>query len=296
MDKNGVYETIPKLNGAFALTWYDKLDATVNLIRNNERTLFYAISNDRKTIAWASEAWMIIVAAQQAGLDFGEPQDVPVGVLHTFEVPMGLVATAFEKVRLRKLELYKAPLRVVQSSTSSTSTATQGGNTAKVKRPFSEYQKYVGKECSFFVGNVGLSRTGQSFIQCWACDDSDISIRVFAAVDGDLWKKLMDSTNFFKGLAKNYTSCDNGYLTIDLRTIEEFEDAGNDAPAEVAVGFENEELSEKEFSLRTAKGCAWCACPVLFTDHPNVVWFAKRDFLCPDCGEQEDLQIYINQK
>lgn len=55
----GLKETIGKLTGAWALTFFNKKDNTINLIRNEKRPLFYAYSDDMETIIWASEAEMI---------------------------------------------------------------------------------------------------------------------------------------------------------------------------------------------------------------------------------------------
>jgi predicted glutamine amidotransferase len=52
-------ETLSHLTGAWALTWFDKKNNTINLIRNKERPLFYAYSEDRKTLFWSSESDML---------------------------------------------------------------------------------------------------------------------------------------------------------------------------------------------------------------------------------------------
>jgi hypothetical protein len=59
MSISGVDATIPKLCGAFALTFYNKDTTELSFIRNSERTLFYTYSEDGKTLFWASEAGML---------------------------------------------------------------------------------------------------------------------------------------------------------------------------------------------------------------------------------------------
>ena len=55
----GVKETIQKLDGAAALVWWNEEEKSLNFWRNNERTLYTMLSEDRKTLYWASEAGML---------------------------------------------------------------------------------------------------------------------------------------------------------------------------------------------------------------------------------------------
>lgn len=55
----GLRETISQLdnNGAWALVYWNRADGTVNFIRNAERPLYFAHSEDNKVMFWASEPW-----------------------------------------------------------------------------------------------------------------------------------------------------------------------------------------------------------------------------------------------
>jgi predicted glutamine amidotransferase len=57
--KHGVKATIEQLTGAWALTWFDGANNTLNFLRNSKRTLFYTYSQDRQSIFWASEKLML---------------------------------------------------------------------------------------------------------------------------------------------------------------------------------------------------------------------------------------------
>ena len=57
--KNGAKDILPKLDGAYALVWYDSLQCTLNLARNNDRPLHFAFSEDGDNMFFASEPWMI---------------------------------------------------------------------------------------------------------------------------------------------------------------------------------------------------------------------------------------------
>lgn len=305
MNKNGVDETIKNLNGAFALTWYDKRANTINFIRNSERPLYYVLSKDGKNLLWASEDWMLVVACHYAGIETREVQQLPVGHLHTFEVPVNYNDT-FDKVRVRKMEMFEKKPVVIYGRGAATTTEPpfpkdeskkvvdlRPSQTGKIKRPFHEYQQYVGKNTLFYVSNDAISPSGQRYIQCWAVDDDDIAVRVFPALGGSLWDLLMKSTNYFRGLTKTYSGVENGYLTVDLRTIEEVFIAGDDTPADTYTGFEGEEITELEFDKRTAKGCSWCSSHVLAKNHEDITWLSKDEFICPDCSDHPEVKQYL---
>ncbi|MNQ03994.1 Glutamine--fructose-6-phosphate aminotransferase [isomerizing] [compost metagenome] len=294
MNNHGVYDTIPVLNGAFALAWYDKDLETINLIRNSERTLCYTFSEDKKTLFWASEPWIIQVAASSAGVKIEQVRDVTVGVLHSFKVPLGFPTKEFEATRIRKLNLYSPPKVVTSYTGPATKNVVPFSVGAKVKRPFSEYVKYCGKSCTFSVGKELISSSQQPFLECYAADNEDIVIRVFPDKGSDLWKEMLASTGYFNALVKSYNGLENGYLTIDIRTVVPVVSKSDDIPEDLVAGFGGELINEEEFDERSKKGCAWCASPVFFKDADEVQWFTKNDCLCPICADQPEVKQYLN--
>lgn len=71
-------------DGAMALVWWDKVDNKLNIIRNNQRPLVVCYSDDDKTVFWASELWMILVAAMRHSIKLKEPMEVVPNRLYTF--------------------------------------------------------------------------------------------------------------------------------------------------------------------------------------------------------------------
>jgi len=87
---HGLEETLPKIEGAWALTYYDHVKETLCVIRNKERTLFFAFEEGKKTIIWASEIWMIRVACSRNGVKLDEDKvySFDEDTLYTFPAPM----------------------------------------------------------------------------------------------------------------------------------------------------------------------------------------------------------------
>lgn len=55
MNELGIEDTVKKLNGAYALTWWDKRDHSLNMLRNDKRDLYYVVDKTNSVLYWASE-------------------------------------------------------------------------------------------------------------------------------------------------------------------------------------------------------------------------------------------------
>jgi len=88
MDEHGPEETIPLLEGAWALTFYNSKNNTFNIIRNDERPLFYAYSESMKAIWWASELMMLLWALGRNDVKIHDkPFIMPKDTLLSWEIP-----------------------------------------------------------------------------------------------------------------------------------------------------------------------------------------------------------------
>lgn len=59
INEYGLEEALAQMEGAWALTWYDKRDNTLNFLRNNKRPLYYTYNKEHTAMMWASEIEMI---------------------------------------------------------------------------------------------------------------------------------------------------------------------------------------------------------------------------------------------
>jgi len=74
IDKLGLKDALDNMAGAWALVWWDKINESINFLRNKERPLFWSMTEDRKLMFWASEAWMLEGALGRNGLKFSSPE------------------------------------------------------------------------------------------------------------------------------------------------------------------------------------------------------------------------------
>lgn len=65
IDRDGLVPTLSKVVGAYALIWYDNRDGSINFIRNNDRTLFYARRNS--SVIVSSEESMLRFIGDRSG-------------------------------------------------------------------------------------------------------------------------------------------------------------------------------------------------------------------------------------
>ncbi len=70
IDKHGVVDMWSKMNGAAAITVWDKTKDRLYLARNEERPLFLGVTDAGRVVLWASERWMLTAAASRRGVAF----------------------------------------------------------------------------------------------------------------------------------------------------------------------------------------------------------------------------------
>lgn len=73
-------------DGALALTWWDKVTKKFHIIRNSQRPLFIVYAKDNKGVLWASESWMLVIAAGRNNVVTNDIIEVKPNTLYTFEL------------------------------------------------------------------------------------------------------------------------------------------------------------------------------------------------------------------
>lgn len=68
MDKHGAVDAIAEAKGAWALTWYDMEEKSLNFLRNDKRPLWFCYTEDMKKMFWASEHVMLYFALERLGV------------------------------------------------------------------------------------------------------------------------------------------------------------------------------------------------------------------------------------
>lgn len=87
INNSSLKEALAIVSGAWALSWFDKRDRTINFVRNDQRTLYYAFTKDRKTLLWASEPWFIHAACSRRSLGYEKPTLLTEDTHYAWEIP-----------------------------------------------------------------------------------------------------------------------------------------------------------------------------------------------------------------
>lgn len=109
IDHEGVENTIEKLEGAWALTFYDAVDDTINFVRNDQRPLYYCFSKDGKTLFWASELMMLYLVLNRNGVQRLDDKMYEVAVDTWMSWKLPKMVGKFEAAELTKVEGFKRP-------------------------------------------------------------------------------------------------------------------------------------------------------------------------------------------
>lgn len=108
INKNGLKDALQKMDGAWALVWWDKVNETMNFLRNKERTLYYSVTEDARFVYWASEAWMIVAALGRNNVKHSAPIQFTEDMHYSFSVA---IDGAIGKARVSKApSTYETPV------------------------------------------------------------------------------------------------------------------------------------------------------------------------------------------
>jgi hypothetical protein len=316
MSLHGWEGTIDKLNGPFALVWFDMQDQTLHFCRNKERPLWYTFTKDKKTIFWASEPWMLRVALVRNGEDYGDVFEVE--DKKVYEFPMGKhfndLKDLQETIVKHDVKFFEKP---VYTYNKGNYTWTRGDNKEKKEQP--EVQKttqkttasagliglsgYLGKEVDFQVDRIiKHPKRGNDYIRCYVdVDDGkpDVEIRIPMnnpnPVFQELYERLERSVNYFRGRVAQFNRYPTaqgpgGHLILIQSSIIELtrHDEGH---AKVTV-YSGEQVDEDEFERRTRHGCAICSRQASFNFAKEVDWIDRSTFICKACQNSDLAQAY----
>lgn len=316
ISEEGAEETIKKLEGAFALSWYDAHQHTINLVRNVERPLTYCFSKDGETVFWASEGWMLHVALTKNGIDFGEIKQLEPGILMSINVPRLIKdAPTALGVNFTKVELYTTPPvkndydYLFRDPPDKTEEASKNKNKELVVHPKvtslldrrnlkNRLQTFQNKSLVFSVVKYLKEGSQQYFL----CDVEDVvnppEIRIFTTKDTVLGKLLFNSSNLFKGKVCGFSMSgnkDSGYLRVDHRSIYEVNSSTDDPflsddntikkalDSMVFTVFNDKKVDAQAWFDLTSRGCVDCGDIPSVSSRDNLLWIGGREFFCTNC-------------
>src|SRR5690554_6192202 len=308
IQNEGLDETLSKLDGAYALSYWDNREECLVLLRNDERDLYYALTEDEKTLFWASEAWMIVVAADRNKVKLGDVKEVPLTTICRFffdrsYAPKKTITASFEK-----FEEFIPP----KATTTSSSPAWMGAGSRlsgyvptpkkEIKTEKKEVTKgnlslspkdLVGKRLEFTVDGVS-TKGSRNYISGSLVSAPSIEVQIYYEEDSPAWIDMLacSADTLFEGDMLVWSVKDR-CLVVNYNTIQEVEDEEEDE--EVFLIHGGKYVTESEWKKLTKKGCAWCADPADINEANSLVWFDGDEFVCPSCKSNEEVKHYLGE-
>lgn len=293
MNEHGM-DVFSKLDGAYALCWYDRNDRTFNLLRNNQRPLSTRMTKDKRTMFYASEAWMIAACAARNDVELDDAvHSIHPGKHLKWELPRN-GNDGLGKPSARTVQMYVPPETHYPDYYGGSGRRPIPNPPVGHRRPNNleylpgvneELRSYVGKQVTFYACEYKCNnpQTNQGFVEGMLADDPNHTVRISCTKEEgeDLLECMSecvgDVTNFVSEMWSGGKSIP-GYLTVPYRTVELV-----DEEEEVSYGPKGEPLSEAEFDKLTSKGCSFCSANILYGE--QVAWWNNEPF-CMDCEEE----------
>lgn len=252
-DAIGIENVIPNLTGAWALTWYDHRNETINFLRNKERSLYFAWTKDNQTLFWASEYPMIYAAADRHGIGIEQPVAFAVDTLYSFQILSGTKwkDTLEKKPMAGKEVVVHSHVPFQQTRTTSgtnTSTSNSGGTTQGTQT------NSKASESAFEKAKEG----GSAVVNHTESFQRYRELRSQAAV----------------------VPATNGTVQTTNGNEEKLDQ-------EYRKGFNGEMISKLKFKYILDKGCSWCSSTIHKGEKFRFV--ASEEVLCEACMDNDSL-------
>lgn len=278
IEQKGLKNALTLLDGAWALVWWDKLTDSLKILRNKERPLFIVMSEDNKTMFWASEQWMLQIAASREGIKLQNIIPVVEDMLYTFYIN--------EDGALEKPKVVHSPSTYVpyvyqgnQQQTyvrgmnnsnvvKATPPPTPAADLKKTVLPIGSVDYFTGKtDISLEIVGEGKDENGNVFIQLMDYQFPAAHIRVYPhrhdRRDFAIGRELL-------GTFSEVVQRDDGdYFKISPHNIF-FIAEGDEALSNVTLFSDDKgnKLTKKEWETKYSH-CDWCFDPLFAEDHGN---------------------------
>jgi len=308
----GVDDTVKRLAGAFALTWYDGISESMNFIRNEERPLWICEDKEEKTVFWASERWMLEIVLQKADIKYKEPFQPKPGQLFTYKLDHGYQPKAFKAVEVTDLKLHEYPVYVPPAKTTGAGTGNSGTGKSANGNVFEKEDKRGKKlitpnelvlqdRVEFFASSLRTSETtGAQWISCGATQDNcEIELRLYVN-DPALADWVLNSVHLFEGKVRSFTTLGGQtYAILDPTSIIELMEVDQttlpEEEEEWAVVYGGEIISESNFDLLVSCGCGNCKAVPTIEEAEDIVWLDKMNFICGECKDLPVVSDFVER-
>jgi len=293
----GLKETIKNTSGAWSLVYWDKDAKVLNLLKNDQRPMWYTFSNNKKTLLFASEPWILKVGADYAGLEVTKCQSTKIDKQYFLK----LEGETF-KQSAEDFKYFSASVEgKVPDTTSNTVYSFSNEGYFKSREDAFKASEEDGNIPAFFNKEVDKFNIYPNFAYfTLSCLLSEYQVKVYIPRDTnieDIRTKFEKTEGWFYLKHCGYVNGphgESGMFTASLNDISEnkpWDEYEMDIKTQEDGAVINGKVyTEEEFDKLMNIGCCNCGDTTTpFKYHDKIKWLKPVEtFLCPDCVDQEN--------
>ena len=296
MDKLGLKDAMSNLDGAWALTWWNKDTKTMNFLRNKERPLYMCWSKDAKVLFWASEAWMLEVALDKHSIDHQDIWSLKEDTLFSMTInDQGIIGKPHISDCASGWKPYVAPVVAITKKEEPAAATPKKLETtgSVVALPTQCDTSYISKRVSS-IETLSILRdsSGCRYVSCFDPDQPYYEIRLYARPNHPIWDLVGCS---FAGTLSGWCAAGkstSGYYKVAPDNIEISVPEEIEADAvEQIMGPSGKFISKETFHKEYAQ-CDWCTASLVFGDANRFT--TGGQCVCPSCSKSKAVLEHVN--
>lgn len=271
-------------DGAMALTWFNKNDEKLRLIRNGQRTLYTTQTKDKKILLWASESWMLTVACGLSKVEIEEPvllkenllQEISVGEEGGIEIVETAIDPFVKKV------VYTSPQNGYCGIYGYDDDGWTTVHKVEKKEPFS---------IEFKILEIHNNKHFPKAFGKTIVDGKEVQINI---PQGPRGVNILNNIKQ-RGNVRGFYTCSNFFKTYaggvqgfsvhydNCTYVKRRKSAVAKVLAPTVKGFGNVVFNLKGYEAAVSCGCLNCNEVPPFSDADSIKWVSEEDFVCGDC-------------
>lgn len=266
INEHGAEEGLTKLQGAYALVWYNKEDKTLNMARNTQRPLWLCTNKADTVLMFASEKETLLWNASRNKTAINEPYELPTHEWWQFKEGD---LTPEKKKFSTKYNVISYPARIHNRAYDVPPPYAVGED---ITFSVVDYKEYTG--AIHFIGEVG-----------------DITVRG-AIPSGMTIDQLFEDGQFTSTVVSIHPVYGGGW-TVWSNNLRK-EDFNEVVKLKNAYTSAEHSLTKYRLAEIAKKGCNWCSCVITSKNYATmeiVDTDSGEELVCPYCVSVAGQQI-----
>jgi predicted glutamine amidotransferase len=250
----GMKDTLADCRGAWALMWYDSSDKTFNVVRNDQRPLWYCLSEDGRKMFIASEYWMLMAILGRNGIKMWFDEDK--------KSCFSFAKDTHYKIKSPENATTKIDIEVTgkwEGDTTKQHTAPFAGHT--YTKPWDTWGRQKSESPAPNPAASGNTNTPTTSSETPTGERKVLSLPSRTPV------------------SKPGNSADSSVKSTD----------SDNETVTTYPGYNDNRMSEEEWEEKTKEGCAFCGQSVDTEDAETISWISNDGFLCSECCGNKDI-------